>query len=322
MKRNLQSLQRSLGLAAMAGTLLSGSVMAAAPLAEKQAPGYYRTMVGDFEITALSDGTVKLPVDDLLLNTTKEHVHDRLAENFLSAPLATSVNGYLINTGDKLVLIDTGAGSLFGPTLGNLVDNLKASGYEPGQVDEIYITHMHPDHVGGLIADGEIVFPNATIRANQDDADYWLSEEKLKAADEGAKGFFKGAMASLNPYVAAGQFKAFDGNQQIMPGISTIEAEGHTPGHTMYKVESSGDILMLWGDLIHVAAIQFPEPDVAIQFDTDSEKAVMDRADEFKQAADAGYLIGSAHLSFPGLGHLSEASQGYEFIPANYETGE
>jgi len=322
MKHRLQVIHRSLGLAALTGTLLSGPVMAAAPMAEKQAPGYYRTMLGSFEVTALSDGTVKLPVDDLLLNTTKEHVHKRLADNYVSAPLSTSVNGYLINTGDKLVLIDTGAGSLFGPTLGNLVDNLKASGYEPGQVDAIYLTHMHPDHVGGLISDGQIVFPNATIRANQDDADYWLSEEKLNAAEESAKGFFQGAMASLNPYVKAGQFEAFEGNSQILTGISTVEAKGHTPGHTMYKVESEGNILMLWGDLIHVAAVQFLEPDIAIQFDSNSENAVRERVDEFEHAADVGYLVGSAHLSFPGLGHVKEAGKGYEFIPANYETGE
>ena len=322
MKHRLQVIHRSLGLMALTGTLLSGTVMAAAPMAEKQAPGYYRMVLGSFEVTALSDGTVKLPVDDLLLNTTREHVHERLADNYLSAPLSTSVNGYLINTGDKLVLIDTGAGSLFGPTLGNLVDNLKASGYEPRQVDAIYITHMHPDHVGGLISDGNIVFPNATIRANQVDANYWLSEENLNAAEKNAKGFFQGAMASLNPYVKAGQFEAFEGNSQILTGISTVEAKGHTPGHTMYKVESEGNILMLWGDLIHVAAVQFPEPDIAIQFDTNSENAVRERMDEFEHAADVGYLVGSAHLSFPGLGHVTKAGEGYKFIPANYETGE
>jgi len=129
-------------------------------------------------------------------------------------------------------------------------------------------------------------------------------------------------MASLNPYVKAGQFEAFEGNSQILTGISTVEAKGHTPGHTMYKVESEGNILMLWGDLIHVAAVQFLEPDIAIQFDSNSENAVRERVDEFEHAADVGYLVGSAHLSFPGLGHVKEAGKGYEFIPANYETGE
>ena len=107
-------------------------------------------MVGDFEVTALSDGTVALPVDKLLTRTTPEQVKKTLARSYLQSPLETSVNAYLVNTGEKLVLIDTGAGGLFGPTLGKLVANLKAAGYQPEQVDEIYITHMHPDHVGGL----------------------------------------------------------------------------------------------------------------------------------------------------------------------------
>ena len=304
-----------------AGVLFAAAAQAEAPMVKEQAPGYYRTMLGNFEITALSDGTVKLPVDKLLLNTTEEHVHNTLADNFLSAPLDTSVNGYLINTGNHLVLVDTGAGSLFGPTLGKLVEHLKASGYEPADVDEIYITHMHPDHVGGLISDGEIVFPNAIVRANVEDQNFWLNEDNLKAADEGSKGFFKGAMASLNPYVESGQFKPFDKDRELVPGISAVSASGHTPGHSLYKVESGDNTLMLWGDLIHVAAVQFPQPDIAIQFDVNSEQAVESRAQAFADAQETGYWVGSAHLSFPGLGHLKSADQGYEFIPANYQGG-
>lgn len=304
------------------GLMLATATQAAAPMEKEQAPGYYRTMVGAFEVTALSDGTVKLPVDKLLLNTTPEHVHETLAKNFLSAPLDTSVNGYLINTGDKLVLVDTGAGALFGPTLGNLAEHMAASGYDAGEVDEIYITHMHPDHVGGLISDGKIVFPNAVVRANQQDADFWLSEKNLNDADEDSKGFFQGAMASLNPYVESGQFKSFTANQELVPGVSVIAAKGHTPGHSVYKIESEGETLVLWGDLIHVAAVQFPKPEVAIQFDVDSEKAVMTRAEAFADAAEQGYLVGASHLAFPGLGHVTDADEGYEFIPANYVDGQ
>ena len=116
--------------------------------------------------------------------------------------METSVNGYLINTGSKLVLIDTGAAGLFGPTLGDLVANLKASGYQPEQIDEIYITHMHPDHVGGLMTGGAVAFPNATLRMDKADADFWLSEANMKAAPKDSQGFFQGAMASVNPYAA------------------------------------------------------------------------------------------------------------------------
>ena len=120
-----------------AGSLATvGAAHAAAPMVKTSAPGFYRMMLGDFEVTALSDGTADLPVDKLLTNTTPAKVKSALAKSFLTAPLETSFNGYLINTGTKLVLIDTGAAKLFGPTLGNLVANLKASGYQPEQVDE------------------------------------------------------------------------------------------------------------------------------------------------------------------------------------------
>ena len=136
---------------ALAFTATAAPVHAAAPMVKTQAPGYYRMMLGDFEVTALSDGTLPLPVDKVLNNPAAK-TEKALARAFQKAPLETSFNAYLINTGEKLVLIDTGAAGLFGPTLGNLLANLKAAGYTPEQVDEIYITHMHPDHVGGLMA--------------------------------------------------------------------------------------------------------------------------------------------------------------------------
>ena len=131
---------------------LLGAAHAAAPQVKTQAPGFYRMALGDFEITALSDGTVALPVEKLLAGMPAAKVNKALASASLKSPVDTSVNGYLINTGAKLVLVDTGAAGLFGPTLGNLVANLKAAGYQPEQVDEVYITHMHADHVGGLMA--------------------------------------------------------------------------------------------------------------------------------------------------------------------------
>lgn len=312
------SMLRMIAVSLMAALAFVASAQAEAPMVKYQAPGYYRMMLGNFEVTALSDGTVALPVEKLLLNTTPENVEKALDKNFLNTPVPTSVNGYLINTGSKLVLIDTGAGSLFGPTLGKLIYSLQASGYQASDVDEVFITHMHPDHVGGLMSNGKIVFPNATVRARQADVDYWLSEDNLKAAPDSAKGFFKGAMASINPYIKAGQFKAFDGDAQLLPGIQAIAAPGHTPGHSMYKIQSEGHTLMLWGDIVHVAAVQFPKPSVAIAFDTNSKEAVVQREQAFAEAAKHGELVGAAHLSFPGLGHLREADQGYDFVPVNY----
>ena len=308
--------------AALAATaaivFLTAIANAAAPMVKTSAPGYYRMMLGDFEITALSDGTVNLPVKDLLTNTTPAAVDKALAKSHLKNPLETSVNGYLINTGEKLVLVDTGAAGLFGPTLGNLVANLKASGYQPEQVDEIYITHMHADHVGGLMAGDKRAFPNAIVRADKHDADFWLSQANLDKAAVDDKGFFQGAMASINPYVKADKFKSFDGNTELVAGIKAVASRGHTPGHSIYAVESKGQKLMLWGDLMHVASVQFENPGVTIKFDTDSKAAAAQRKKAYADAAKLGYLVGSAHLSFPGIGYLRAEGKGYAWIPVNY----
>ncbi|WP_367849855.1 MBL fold metallo-hydrolase [Rhodoferax sp. WC2427] len=304
--------------AALATAFTATAAHAAAPMAKTQAPGFYRMALGDFEVTALSDGTVDLPVDKLLSHTTPAKVQKALAQSYLAAPLETSVNGYLVNTGAKLVLIDTGAAGLFGPTLGKLVANLKAAGYQPEQVDEIYITHMHPDHVGGLVDGDKMVFPNATVRADKHDADFWLSQANLDAAPADSKGFFQGAMASLNPYVQAQHFSAFDGNTPLVPGIQAIATRGHTAGHTSYVVESKGQKLLVWGDVVHVAAVQFDEPAVTIGFDSDSKNAAVQRKAAFAAAAKGGYLVADAHIAFPGLGHVRANGKAYRWIPVNY----
>jgi len=292
--------------AALAIILLTGAAaQASAPLQKAQAPGYYRMMLGDFEVTALSDGTLSMKVGDLLTHITPKEINDGLARSFLKDPVDTSVNGFLINTGTKLVLIDTGAGTLFGPTLGKLVANLKASGYQPEQV-------------GGLSVDGKTIFPNAVVRASQMEADYWLSQAHMDAAAKDAKEGYQTAMTALNPYISAKRFKPFRGDVELVPGIRAMAAPGHTAGHTVYVVESNEQKLVLWGDLMHVAALQFADPNVIIRFDTDSAFALAQRKKVFAEAATHGYWVGGAHLSFPGIGHLRAAGSGYIYVPANY----
>ena len=237
----------NLALVALLAALLVASPLAHAqvPMAKGQAPGWYRMMLGNFQVTALSDGTFALPVDKLLTQVAPARVESLLARSYLKAPVETSVNAYLIHTGAKLVLIDTGAAGLFGPTLGKLLINLKSAGYQPEQVDEIYITDMHPDHVGGLVADGKMAFPNAIVRADMREGAFWLKQENLDKAPADAKGSFQGAMASLNPYVATGKFKPFDGETELVHGIRAVPARGHTPGHTIYAVESQGNKLVV-----------------------------------------------------------------------------
>lgn len=296
---------------------------AATPMIKVQAPGFYRIMLGNFEVTALSDGTDELPVDSLLSEpaTRTEAV---LKASFLKSPLETSVNAFLINTGSRLILVDTGAGAFFGPTLGKLVANLRAAGYEPSQVDDILLTHMHPDHEGGLVANGHRVFPNATIYANKRDADFWLSKANMdKAIADSAsepKSFFQDAIVSLKPYVDAGKVSWFNHNSEILPGVFSIWSPGHTVGHTAYLVQSKGQKLLLIGDAIVVGAVQFKDPSVTIAYDMNPKEAAASRAKLFTLAAKDGDLVGGDHLSFPGLGHIVRQGKGWLWIPVNYTT--
>lgn len=298
------------GLLAAGAMVLAGAAAASAPPQNTQAPGYYRMRLGDVEITALNDGTFGLNAAEVLTGITPAKLDEALERSFLREPVEESVNGFLVNTGTKLVLIDTGAGSFFGPTLGRLLGNLRASGYRPDQVDEIYLTHLHGDHVGGLIRDGKAVFANAVVRCARREADYWLSKDNPE----------KAAKEALAPYIAAGRFKPFDGDAELVPGIRAVAAPGHTPGHTLYEVESRGETLLLWGDLMHVGAAQFPDPSVTAHYDVDSPAAAEQRKKFFAEAAEHRFWVGGAHLSFPGIGHLRAAGTGYTFVHANYSS--
>jgi glyoxylase-like metal-dependent hydrolase (beta-lactamase superfamily II) len=172
--------------------------------------------------------------------------------------------------------------------------------------------------VGGLLQGGAAAFPNATVRADKRDADFWLSQANMDHAPAASKGFFQGAMGALKPYLAAGKFSAFAGKTELVPGIEAVPNYGHTPGHTVFKVTSEGRTLLLIGDMIHVPAIQLGAPAVTISFDSDSKAAAAARATAFAQAARTDALVGASHIAFPGLGHLRAAGKGYEWVPVNY----
>jgi glyoxylase-like metal-dependent hydrolase (beta-lactamase superfamily II) len=304
--------------AALAWLACTGLAHGGAPPVEGQAPGWYRMPLGAFEVTALSDGTVALNPEELLTHTTPAKVHAALERAHLQVPVDTSVNGFLFKTPTRLVLIDSGAAGLFGPTLGKLVANLRASGYTPEQVDEVYLTHMHPDHVGGLTgADGKRVFPNAIVRADKREADYWLSAAQAAKAPAAMQDFFKGAQASMKPYLDAGKFKPFSGDTDLVPGFRSYATRGHTPGHASYVVTSNGQKMVVWGDLIHVGAVQLPDPSVTIKFDTSPRAAAPQRKKALAAAAKDGYFVAAAHLAFPGIGQMHHQGKGYRWEPVS-----
>jgi glyoxylase-like metal-dependent hydrolase (beta-lactamase superfamily II) len=311
----------ALAIAAMLGSpaFLASPGLASAPMAKIAAPGYYRIMLGDFEVTVLSDGTDSLDISTVLQNVSAKEIQQGLEKWHMTGQVDFSYNEFLINTGTHLVLVDTGSGAPAGPALGRMVENLKASGYRPEQVDEIYITHMHGDHVGGLTAAGHAVFPYAIVRADRKESEYWLNPGNAAMASPDMKDAFKAAADALAPYVATGRYKPFDGAGVLIPGISAVPSHGHTPGHTSYLVESKGHKLLLIGDLIHVQAVQFDYPTATLPWDTDSKAAAAERVKNFNDAAKQGILLGGAHLSFPGLGYVAVNGMGFQWLPLTYK---
>ncbi|WNG18320.1 MBL fold metallo-hydrolase [Cystobacter fuscus] len=305
-------------LTAVTGGVFTATAHAAAPQVGTQAPAFYRMKLGDFEITALSDGTVLQATDKVLTNIRPELIAPLLAASYLTAPVEQSINAFLINTGSKLFLVDTGAGELFGPGAGHLVTNMRAAGYEPEQVDAVLLTHIHTDHSGGLELAGKRVFPNAFVYANKREVDFWLNPANAETASDIQKPLFRQAMIALTPYIAAGRLGTFEANTELAPGIKTFAAPGHTPGHGFYVVESQGQKLVFWGDVMHQAAIQFLEPSVTIKYDVDSNAAETQRQKAFADAARQGYWVAIAHVPFPGIGHLRPHFKGYTWLPAHY----
>lgn len=299
---------------------LGNRAMAEVAMVSSQVPGYYRTTLGQFEITALYDGAIELDTA-ILHNTSPEELATFLSRAFVGNPkMQTAVNAYLINTGKNLVLVDAGAGVLFGPTLGFVVQNLVASGYDPAQVDTVIITHLHGDHMGGLNnAQGGPLFPNATVFVAKADNDFWLSQEIADDAAPEVQPFFKMARDTAAPLIAAGKWKTFGEGDPLVSGLTAVKANGHTPGHTAYELESEGRKMLIWGDLVHAHAIQFARPGVSVEFDIDQQQAIETRKRIMAETSTSKIRVAGMHLPFPGIGHVrAEGDGSYSWVPIEF----
>jgi glyoxylase-like metal-dependent hydrolase (beta-lactamase superfamily II) len=304
----------------------------AVPQVGVQAPGYTRMRLGTFEVTALLDGTHPFPIPavmvratpsgapELLVKARPGEAEALLAEEHLSMPYEGSINAFLINTGRRLVLIDSGAGELYGACCGKLVANMRAAGYQPEQVDDVLLTHLHADHVGGVAMGGRMTFPHATLHMSRKESDYWLNPKNEAGAPAILLPMFRGAQSVLKPYLAAHRIKTFDADGEVVPGITAIATPGHTPGHTSYRIVSNGETLLVWGDIVHVSQIQFPDPHVTVTYDSDRDGAEAQREVVFSEAAQRGFWVGAAHIGFPGLGHINAKDGHFTWSPASYTT--
>lgn len=309
-------------LGALAVALAAPSAIAAVPVAPRavllQTPDVYRFMVGEVRVTALSDGTVPIDLHVLLRGMTAAQTDAVLRRSFLANPVEASINAFLLETGTRRVLVDTGAGDLFGPgNGGKLIESLKAAGVDPAQIDDILITHVHTDHSGGLVRNGRMIFAKAIVHAGKADVDFFLNPANGPRTGYDAR-YFVEAATTLKPYVDAGRVRPFTGRAAILPGVTAQVHAGHTPGSAFYTLESRGERIVFIGDIVHVGAVQLADPAVTITFDLDPAKAAQVRKQAFKDFTRVRTMIAAPHLPFPGVGHLRSHAPGYEFVPIAY----
>jgi len=295
---------------------------AKAPMANTQAPGFYRFKLGAFEATVVSDGPLLMgePNGNVFTGVSKEQMTKELGDNFLPTDnVQLEQNALVINTGDRVVLFDTGVGTAkaFGPDSGRLITGLKAAGLDPKDIDVIVLTHAHPDHCWGLMADdGSRNFPNAQIYMAQADLDFWTDEGKL--AHPQLKDFIAGTRKQLLPNRERMVFIR-DG-QEFLPGIQAMAAPGHTVGHTVYLITSQGKTLCNAGDIAHHHTMIVEHPRREFSYDTDGKQAVASRLRVFDMLASQRVPAVTYHFPWPGLGHIGKHGEAFRYYPMPLRT--
>jgi len=285
---------------------------------DRSQAGIYRTKIGKIDVIAVSDGTVGLGLTkELVQNAKPGEVERLLAWHFEKSPMDASINAFLIKYENNLLLIDTGASELVGPTGGKLPQSLRAAGAPPENITDVFITHIHPDHTGGLMNGNTKVFPNATIHINKREVDYWFNKSIAATAVEPQKTFFTQVDPKVKPYMDSGQLKTFEGATEFFPGFRSEPAYGHTAGLTVYILEDAEEKAMFWGDVVNIA-LQIDDPDISLRFDSDAAAAAATRRKLLEDAARKGYIVAPDHLPFPGLGRIRKDGQAYTWVPVDY----
>jgi glyoxylase-like metal-dependent hydrolase (beta-lactamase superfamily II) len=316
----------ALGAAAAvaASPLLPLQARAAAPPVGKQAPGYYRYKVGEFEVTAVTDGGRTTPLaDNLVRNATKAEVGE-VMKTFFMAPdqFINRFTPVVVNTGSKLVVIDTGLGAgAFAQSkgaVGQFHTNLAASGIDAKTVDVVAISHFHGDHISGLVdADSKPMFPNAEVMVPTAEWAFWMDDGNMNRAADAAKPAFQ---AVRRVFGALGsKVSQFEPNKEIVPGITTMATPGHTAGHSSFRVASGNNTLIVQADITAGPAWLFiRNPGWHVSFDSDGPLAEQTRRKVYDQVATDRSLIQVFHNPFPGVGYIEKTATGYRFEPANW----
>jgi glyoxylase-like metal-dependent hydrolase (beta-lactamase superfamily II) len=294
---------------------------AAAPPANKAGPGIYRYRIGEYELTALYDGIWYRPINkEFIRNAPFNEVEHALDAAFMPHDkLATPFTTLIVNTGKKLVLIDTGTGGQISPTAGMVVDNLAAAGIAPKDVDQIVISHFHPDHINGIKdKDNNLIFANAELMVPGPEWAFWMDDANMNAAPAGMKEIFLNQRRIFSDI--ARKVTQFEPGKEVAPGIVTLPAPGHTPGHTVFAIHSGNESLMVLSDTAQHPAVFARHPTWQAAFDVDGDETIATRKRLFDRAAADRMLVTGYHFPFPACGHLIETASGYEHVPVEWRT--
>ncbi|MGL4727948.1 MAG: MBL fold metallo-hydrolase [Bosea sp. (in: a-proteobacteria)] len=310
------------GAAAMAAPALPVGITparAAAPQVGKQVPGFFRWKVGDFEVTAVHDGIVRGALDPARIpNASIDDVKKLLGTNFMSTEQVTNnFTTIVVNTGQKLILIDSGFNNNGAPTTGQMGANLAAAGIDPKQIDTVLVSHFHPDHINGLrTKEGALVYANAEIVIPKGDWDHYMDDAKMAAVPDAARGAFIVSRRVFGPI--AKDVRPLEWGKEVVPGITAIASPGHTPGHTSFVVSSGSGKLLVMGDACNDPRIFARNPDWHLSFDLDKPMAVETRKKLLDMAAAEKMQISFYHAAFPATGYVAKDGAGFNWFPASY----
>lgn len=274
--------------------LMAGSIIA------QEAKNVFTYKVGLFEISLLAESQGQ-GNKGILIGATEEMMKECAPDG----TFPNAMNAFLVKTPDMNVLVDAGLGR-------KLFDNLESVGVSADKVDVVLITHMHGDHIGGMMKDGEVMFPNAKVYISQPEHDYWMGLEGDRSRQ--AKNVIAAYKNQLTLFQPNELEKA---SKELIPGVTSYGAYGHTPGHVMFLVESDREKMLIWGDLTHAMALQMPYPQVSVTYDVDPEMAMESRKKVLEYAEKNKLPIAGMHIAFPSMGTVTKnvAGSGYRFNP-------
>ena len=314
-----QFLRTGLGLGAASALPFLGACAAlpgAAPSGSRVADGVYRARIGSMTVTAIADGFAVRPnLDGFVRNASIAQVQQALRDaNMPTDKVTIPFTAFVVETGGQRVLIDAGNGQFGAPTSGRVLANLQAAGIAPESIDAVLISHFHGDHINGLRnKEGALVFPKAQIHVPIPEWNFWMDDARMAAAPAAQKGSFQNSRRVFTPITS--QVRRFEPGVEVLPGIRSIAAYGHTPGHTMFSARSGGHTWTFVADLTNVAALFMRNPDWAVAFDMDAEMARQSRRRVLDMAVANNWLVSGYHLPFPAVGRVARRGDGYDFIP-------